>query len=109
MRWLEIATSLAKLSQGRSRHGCVVTRAGNILGSGYNKSRVHNVWVVWTDRSNCTTHAEANALARIPDARGATLYVARVNKNGKKVMSKPCDECDRIIKARGIKRVVYTT
>jgi tRNA(Arg) A34 adenosine deaminase TadA len=51
-------------------------------------------------------HAEARAL-RKADA-GATLYVARVTRDGQWAMSKPCKHCQAYIKNRRIKRVYYT-
>jgi tRNA(Arg) A34 adenosine deaminase TadA len=51
-------------------------------------------------------HAEARAL-RKADA-GAILYVARVTRDGKWAMSKPCKYCQSYIKNRRIKKVYYT-
>lgn len=59
-------------------------------------------------KQHASVHAEVRALARIEDARGCTLYVARMMKCGSPGNSKPCDNCDDYIRARGVKRVVYT-
>lgn len=55
-----------------------------------------------------STHAEEAAIARIPDASGSVLYVARVNNLGELRMSKPCSGCQDLIDKHGIKRVVFT-
>ncbi len=52
-------------------------------------------------------HAEAR-LARKLDS-GSTVYVARVRRdNGKMAMAKPCPNCERILKNRGVIKVLYT-
>jgi deoxycytidylate deaminase len=55
-----------------------------------------------------TIHAERDALSRVKDPRGATLYIAQVNRNGDEKMSRPCDACAELIAQAGIKAVVYT-
>jgi tRNA(Arg) A34 adenosine deaminase TadA len=40
--------------------------------------------------------------------QGATVYTARVNKEGSARMSKPCPMCENAMRHVGIKRVVYT-
>ena len=39
---------------------------------------------------------------------GATVYVARINKEGKARNSKPCPMCQSAMEHVGIRRVVYT-
>jgi hypothetical protein len=52
-------------------------------------------------------HAEAR-LARKLDV-GSVVYVARTRKeDGKLAMAKPCKDCERVMRQRGIKRVEYT-
>lgn len=54
-----------------------------------------------------SAHAEAR-LARKLDV-GSTVYVARVRRdNGKLAMSKPCPNCERCLRSRGVKKVMYT-
>lgn len=60
-----------------------------------------------------TFHAEERAIRNAQalvgdDLSGMVLYVARSYKNGKPAMSKPCNKCDRLIRASGIKKVIYT-
>ena len=40
---------------------------------------------------------------------GSTIYVARLYRNGKQALAKPCSSCQKLIVAAGIKRVVYST
>jgi tRNA(Arg) A34 adenosine deaminase TadA len=51
-------------------------------------------------------HAEARAI-RKADV-GATLFVARVTRDGEWAISKPCKHCQALIRNRGIKKVYYT-
>ena len=55
-----------------------------------------------------SVHAEEAALARVKDASGSVLYVARVNNQGVTRLSKPCPGCQALISAAGVKRVVWT-
>lgn len=52
-------------------------------------------------------HAEARLVKKLD--WGSTVYVARTRKdNGKMAMAKPCKDCERVLRQRGIKRVEYT-
>lgn len=56
----------------------------------------------------CHVHAEIDALRKIKNPRGATIYVARVNKRGQTRLSRPCDRCYQAIVDAGVGRIVYT-
>lgn len=55
-------------------------------------------------------HAETAALVgtRKTDLSRATMYVTRVTKTGGLRIAKPCKDCQRILRAAGIRRVVFT-
>jgi hypothetical protein len=54
-----------------------------------------------------SAHAEARLVRKL-DA-GSIVYVARVRKeDGKMALSKPCKDCERVLRRRGIKRVEYS-
>jgi deoxycytidylate deaminase len=57
---------------------------------------------------NISVHAEVDALSRCNDPRGATIYVARVNKRGEERMSRPCISCEKALLEAGVKKVIYT-
>lgn len=107
---MNVARFLASKSDLRHRHGAVVVKSGRVLGIGYNKSRNHpNVIMEGRHRLDCGYHAEAVAIKDAGDnARGATIFVARVNKVGEDLLSKPCDICQSLIEDSGIKTVIYT-
>ena len=55
-------------------------------------------------------HAEFRVVSNYPGSvRGATIYVARVNKNGIIKASRPCPVCEKMLRDAGIHKVVYTT
>lgn len=39
---------------------------------------------------------------------GATVYLARMTADGNMANSRPCDNCLRALKARGVKKIFYT-
>lgn len=57
-----------------------------------------------------SVHAEEAALRACKGAnlKRATIYVARLSKRGEPAMSKPCERCQKAIKAAGIRKIVYT-
>lgn len=109
--YLSVARYLATKSTARNTHGCVVVKSGRVLGTGWNKNRNHPTIVSPEHiKTDCSYHAEEVAIREAgSNAKGAIIYVARVNKQGKDRDSKPCDKCSTLIEKVGIKRIVYTT
>ena len=101
---------MAESSDVISRHGAVCVRGGRVLSLGTNRWR--NKYMPAGNNGdynpNITTHAEIDALSRVPDARGATIYVARINKRGGERFSRPCNNCIKALTVAGVKAVVYT-
>ena len=108
--YLSVATYLASQSECRMKHGAVIVKGGRVLSTGTNKERNHPMQVSSEHiKTHCSVHAEMDAIKKAGDIRGATIYVARVNKNGQQRNSRPCTLCYRIIKNAGIKKVIYTS
>lgn len=109
-RWLELARKIAESSDMNKRHGAVVVKSGRVLSTGVNKFR-NSVSIIETHniKRHCSVHAEVDALSRVADARGATIYVARVNRMNQERMSRPCNHCYTAIVRAGINKIVYTT
>lgn len=83
---------------------------GNILAVAPNKMR-NNPRTLGDDpslRGYLTHHAEALALSRVANPRGATIYVGRILSDGTPALSKPCSACEKLIKSLGVKKVVHT-
>lgn len=109
--YLSVARYFATKSTARNTHGCVVVKGGRVLATGWNKNRNHPTIVSPEHiKTDCSYHAEEVAIREAGEkAKGAVIYIARVNKHGTDRNSKPCERCNELINKVGIKRVVYTT
>ena len=92
------------------KHGSVIVKGGRVIGTGVNKERNHPT-VVSSEhiKTDCSVHAEIDALKKVKDASGATVYVARVNRRGQARDSRPCNRCYSTLRNSGIRKIVYTT
>lgn len=93
----------------KQRHGAVVVKSGRVMSVGINKWRNHPE-IIEKDKikQECSVHAEVDALSRVSDSRGATIYIARVNRLGNIGLSRPCDNCHLAIIDAGISKIIYT-
>ena len=108
--FLNIARYLADRSEEKKKHGAVVVKSGRVVGAGFNKFKNHpDVVPESLIKVHCSRHAEEVAIREAgTNAKGAILYVARVNNQGIDRNSKPCIVCAKLIKKSGIKKVIYT-
>ena len=96
----------------RARMGAVVAKGERILSQGCNEIR-YNKYIKRLYPES--VHAEQAAIAKLLASRklhdliGATIYVCRIGRNGLPRLAHPCITCDNLIRAVGIKRVVFTT
>lgn len=102
------AVKVSENSTYRWKHGAVVAKGNKVLGFAPNKFR--NAPLV--DENNVSDHAERATLRELlkvrEDLRGCTIYIARINKQGETMISRPCDDCMKAIIDAGIKEIVYT-
>jgi deoxycytidylate deaminase len=108
--FLNMARYFAEKSEENKKHGAIIVKSGRVVGTGFNrfKNHPHNIPVELI-KVHCSRHAEEVAIREAgSNAKGAILYVARVNKQGVDRNSKPCHICSKIIKSSGIKKVIYT-
>lgn len=105
-RMLQRAVEAAELSQHRKwKLGAVVAQGARVLSTSPNKFRNPP----WINHLESTTHAEIAALARcLRSARGATVYVARVNGQGETRLARPCLVCMKALTLAGVGATVYT-
>jgi tRNA(Arg) A34 adenosine deaminase TadA len=84
----------------------IVNRNGNIISKGHNSLKSHPLMGPIKK-----THAEIAAISklRVSEMIGATIYVARLNNNGKIGLARPCPICQRILREHGIKEARFTT
>ena len=52
-------------------------------------------------------HAEARLVHKLDV--GATVWVARMSRIGQLALAKPCPNCERALRGRGVRRVYYST
>ncbi len=78
-------------------HSAILVKGGRVIGTGLN-------------RYENGIHAEVSAIMknRNSNLRGADLYVSRALRANPCGMSKPCEECQKVIKEYGINKVYYT-
>lgn len=101
-----LATKLSKKSDHHThKFGAVIAYKNDIISHGWNKLKTHPKSThPWKH-----IHAEMDAIFKAGiKARGASLYVTRVNNNGHLNNAKPCPYCMAMIVASGIKKVFYT-
>ena len=93
------------------RHGAVLVK-GSIRNASFNKDNYCSFGSRFQhEHSGRTTlHAELGAILGMDRkiTEGATVYVARVGKDGDYKLSKPCSMCHEALKHVGVRKVVYT-
>jgi len=105
-------------------HLCaLLVSGGNVISTGYNKRGTNGFVEHYTDivrggnRKYClSTHAEMDAIAQVrarTDLNGSKIYVVRLLIDGAKSKNKlgtarPCEICQNILFAYGIKKAFYT-
>lgn len=88
-----------------------MVKGGAVQSVGYNK--LYTAPHLVSDESErllrrISIHAEMDAVRQCGDPHGTTLYVARLGRNGKVSLSKPCKNCEKELAALGVRRVIYT-
>jgi deoxycytidylate deaminase len=108
--FLSVARYISKKSLARQKHGAIIVKSGRVLGTGFNKDTNHPNQVSPEHiKTHCSRHAEVEAMRDANwNVKGAILYVARLNKQGKDLNSKPCRYCEAFIESVQIKKVIYT-
>ena len=96
------------------RHAAVIVKSGRVLSVGRNRNKTHPDSVLYEDGEKIlkTIHAELDAISRVKNKeqlKGATIYVARLGRNGHPGMSCPCKMCQHLIDRHHLKRAVFTT
>lgn len=101
---LHVAAAASRLSAMKPRVGAAAVRGGRIIAIGYNRAgsskQARDAW---------SRHAEVTACLRA-DLRGATMYVYREHGlTGEPLLARPCKSCWAVMRAAGVRRVVFTT
>lgn len=111
-RYMDLAKRMAQQSAFPDyRHGAVLVK-GSVRNTATNKNNYCSFGSRFQkDHDGRTTlHAELGAILGVDRSitEGATVYVARIGREGKYKISKPCPMCHAALKHVGVKKVVYT-
>jgi deoxycytidylate deaminase len=97
----------AALLSGAEHHrvGAAIFKGKSLVSLGWNSTKTHPDSKT---RYNAH-HAEFDCLMGNykHDLVGASIFVARITKGGRLGVSKPCSECEVIIRGVGIKKIYY--
>ena len=100
---IDFAGKLAKRSNLKFYwHGCIIVCGNKVLSYGYNYVK-----------NNKRIHAEVDAINKLNNVskkllNRCKLYVIRINNTHSLLNSKPCNNCECIIKHNKIKKVYYS-
>ena len=110
---LEVAAELARSRSTLRKFatGCVIfDRSGVPVAHGWSH---YGERILQRYKHYRSVHAELHALLRTTDRSrliGGTIYIATIRKrSGNLGVGKPCELCEELIAASGIKTVIYTT
>lgn len=114
LKFINVAIKEAEKSNILHKHGCVIVTSGKLMSKGFNNYR--NISSDGFIKNSCTCHAEISAIRNYyklkkidkNKIKNSTIYIVRINKNGKLCQSAPCISCFHIITMVGIKKIVYS-
>lgn len=107
-RWM----SLAKKKMANSKHSyyrfaAVICKGGRLIKIGFNThGRAPEFARFPIDRS---LHAEVAAILMLSkkETKNSTIYVAAVSAANNTVLTRPCNDCYRILCKAGIRKIIY--
>lgn len=108
-RYISLACEEAIKSPALYKHGCIAVVSGKIIARGYNNYRTYS-----KDgfiKNTCTCHAEVDVLRKCLKQniyKKIKLYVTRISVDNQVLLSKPCNECYKIMKLFEIKNIIYS-
>lgn len=92
-------------------HSSLIVKGGRILSYGINKPVANAFAKNYAQHKGWQIHSECTALYKVREKnlKGATMYNARIDKNGEIKISRPCSGCIRMLSDFEISKVVFTT
>jgi deoxycytidylate deaminase len=108
---LAIKAALANPIKRAPRMAAVIKDRKRLVSIGLNTFKTHPLQAKFGKMDECIyLHAEIAAFVNARcDVTGMTLYVARVTRDGKPALAKPCSGCQRAIVQFGFGKVEWTT
>jgi deoxycytidylate deaminase len=117
---IEITKALREQrGSGRSFHSTFIFDKGKLLSIGFNNykklHRHHKFGIYKGTKDNpekyiAGIHSEIDAIIKLgrTDCSRLTFINIRIDKNDKPNMSKPCENCFRVLQGLGFKQIYYT-
>ena len=100
---------------GNQRMGAFVVYKNTVIAKGMNQEKTHPLQKKFAVREEAEfIHAEVDAISKAikilntEQLAKATIYIARMKKDGTQGLAKPCQGCANLIKSLNIKRIVWT-
>jgi deoxycytidylate deaminase len=94
----------------RIKVGAVLCRKGRAQITGTNCIKTHPIWANPDKHIKLSIHAEIDCLINSEsEVLGDTIYVFRWGKKGIPGLARPCIDCIRELKKRGVNKIYYTT
>lgn len=109
---LDKVVEIAETSTFHKQVGALLLSKGKIVSTGVNVRKTHPTQAKWAEIAGLPEkvylHAEMAALVRCRE-QADTIVVARVNRQGKLRLSRPCPVCLLALNAAGTLQVAYST
>ncbi|NDC95112.1 hypothetical protein EB118_12500 [bacterium] len=109
-RAITIADELVELAKQKSqlqfRHAACVFMGKRVFGMGYNRYNCKVFSFIRTPPFS--VHAEVSAVLNCSNPRGKNVQVIRINSKNQLCNSRPCKNCIRHLKSKGIHKVYYS-
>ncbi len=111
--FLQLAVETAKTSPSRRKIGAVLLRKSKVVSTAVNLERKsHPIQAKFAKKvglcQKIYLHAEVSALIKAKEDAD-TIVVARVDKEDRLRMAKPCPICSFALEQAGINNIYYTT
>lgn len=106
-----------KSTYHRIKIGAVIAHGNKVVSKGANLSTSHPIQAYWNRLTNRLApannlHAEMHALVRAKrlgeSLEGATIYIARLDRNDQPNQCRPCVACMAALENAGIRTIIHT-
>ena len=106
-KFIKIAKKYTEESSHRWRMAAILISGSQIISVGINKKKTHPLQ---KGKHAYSIHAELDCLISAPfnKIKGSYIVVCRKLTNGDLALAKPCNECQKLLKEYGIKKVYYS-
>lgn len=90
------------------RHAALLFRGKKVVSKGTNRLKTHPKGSGYHKRIHAESAAIFSAIRQGIDPSGYNILVVRINKENKLRLSKPCPDCQNLIKEHNIKKIFFS-